>query len=74
METTALKEEPRQASDSTAVSALRQLLRFPLQDPNWRNKFLIGSVIVFLNFVVPLLPMIALGGYCLKVMRQGVRG
>jgi hypothetical protein len=58
----------------TAVAGLRELLRFPIQDAEWRNKFLMGSGLVFLNFVIPLLPMLAVGGYCLKVMRQAVRG
>jgi hypothetical protein len=58
----------------TAVAGLRELLRFPIRDGEWRNKFLMGSGLVFLNFVIPLLPMLAVGGYCLKVMRQAVRG
>jgi hypothetical protein len=59
---------------TTAVAALRELLRFPMQDPEWRNKFLVGSVLVFLNFIIPILPMLVVGGYALKVMRQAVQG
>ena len=62
------------AAATTAVAAVRELLRFPLQDPAWRNKFLIGSGLIFLNFVIPLLPSLAVSGYCLKIMKQSIRG
>lgn len=68
------REQEVTALAGTAVAGLRELLRFPLKDAEWRNKFLVGSVLVFLNFIIPLVPMLAVGGYCLKVMRQGVRG
>lgn len=70
----AVKEGKGNGAAGTAVAGLRELLRFPVQDGEWRNKFLTGSVLFILNFVVPLLPMLALGGYCLKVMRQAVQG
>jgi hypothetical protein len=74
VEISAVKEGNQDQGGMTAVSALRDLLRFPFQDAGWRNKFLVGSGLILLNIVIPFLPMLALGGYCLKVMRQGVRG
>jgi hypothetical protein len=60
--------------ENTAVAGLRELLRFPLEDGEWRGKFLWGSVLVFMGFVIPILPLLAVGGYAMKVMRQAVRG
>lgn len=59
---------------NTAVAALSELLKFPTKDPEWRTKLLWGGGLVFLNFFIPILPMLAVGGYALKVMRQAIQG
>jgi hypothetical protein len=57
-----------------ATSALKPLLKFPFQGPDWRNRFLIGAAVTLAGFFVPLLPMIFVYGYTVSIMRRAIQG
>jgi len=58
----------------TATSALKPLLKFPFQGPDWRNRFLIGTAVTLAGFFVPLLPTIFVSGYAMAIMRRAIQG
>lgn len=49
---------------------LQALAKFPFTDPQWKNKFLIGSVLHFAGYIIPVVPMIFVYGYCAQIMRR----
>jgi hypothetical protein len=61
-------------SDRPTLSFLKPLFTFPFRGPNWRNHFLIGMLLFFANFVIPVLPGILLIGYTLQITRQAIAG
>ncbi len=60
--------------DIAATPALKSLLMFPFQGPDWRNRFLIGSGLILAGFFVPLLPTIFVSGYTVVIMRRAIQG
>ncbi len=48
---------------------LQTLLTFPFRDPEWRRKGWMGSLMVSLGFIVPILPSIILMGYVAQIMK-----
>ena len=61
-------------SEATTLTPLKALLKFPLQGPDWRNRFLIGTAVTLAGFFVPLLPMIFVYGYTVAIMRRAIQG
>lgn len=61
-------------SEKTAVAAVSDILHFPFQDPEWRKKFIIGGALIFANYIVPIVPMLAVAGYMMKIMGQAIQG
>jgi hypothetical protein len=61
-------------SEATTLTPLKALLKFPLQGPDWRNRFLIGTAVTLAGFLVPLLPMIFVYGYTVWIMRRAIQG
>jgi hypothetical protein len=59
---------------ATAIKPLRSLLSFPLEDAERGNKILIGSILILAGFVIPLIPLIFVYGYGLRIMRQSAQG
>ena len=57
-----------------ATEAVKRVLGFPFCDPRWQNKFLIGSLLFFGNFIIPILPSIILLGYAAQVVYRIVEG
>jgi hypothetical protein len=57
-------------AQSFSTDNLKALLAFPFQDDDWKNKFLIGSLIVFAGFVIPLIPFFFLYGYMMQIMHH----
>ena len=56
------------------VESIKGVLRFPLQDPEWPRRFLIGAGLSLANLVLPLVPSLFVYGYLLRVMRSAVEG
>ena len=57
-------------SQSYTSDDLKTLFAFPFQDTNWKNKFLIGSLVVLSGFVIPLVPFFIVYGYMVQIMRR----
>jgi hypothetical protein len=49
------------------------VVAFPFKDPEWQQKALVGSLIVLLGFVIPLLPSIFLMGYLAQILKGIIR-
>lgn len=58
----------------SSLQAVKRLFSFPFSDPDWKNKFLIGSGLAFGSFVIPILPIIPLMGYGARIARQSAEG
>jgi hypothetical protein len=52
------------------VNNLQETLLFPVRDAEARKQFLIACLVMLASFFIPLLPMILIVGYSMKVMRQ----
>ena len=61
-------------SKSISISALKPYFAFPFQDLGWKKQFLVGSLLVFAGFIVPVVPWIFVGGYAVEVMRRAIEG
>jgi hypothetical protein len=61
-------------AETIATTPLKAVFKFPFQAPDWRNRFLIGAGLTFASFIVPIVPLIFVGGYVLQIMRQAIEG
>jgi hypothetical protein len=53
---------------------LRQVFRYPFQSPDGQPRYWIGVGLIFLGFIIPLIPLLFVGGYFMRVLRQSIRG
>jgi len=53
---------------------LRQAFELPFDDPDWRRKWFIGSAVLLLGTLVPVLPSLLFQGYLVRVIRSRLRG
>jgi len=56
------------------ISTLKETFGFPFRSPDWQGRFLVGSALLILSFVIPVLPAIFVYGYVLGIMRQAIEG
>lgn len=62
-------------SDQVAtIDPVKRLLRFPFATPDWRTPFLIGTALFWANSIFPLVPLVFVHGYALRIMRQAIAG
>jgi hypothetical protein len=61
-------------SETVTIASLKDLFRFPFQGPKWQNSFIIGSVLTFGSFIIPIIPLIFVAGYGMQIMRQAIKG
>lgn len=59
---------------SSRLSILKPVLRFPFQGPDWQNRFLIGSALVVLGLLIPIVPSLFVLGYIVEVIRRTLAG
>jgi len=52
------------------TTQLQTILLYPFRDAAARKNFLIASLLMFGNFIIPILPMLMLMGYVARIMRQ----
>lgn len=52
------------------TTQLQRILLYPFRDAAARKNFLIATVLMFGNFIIPILPMLLLMGYVARIMRQ----
>lgn len=53
---------------------IEQILTFPFKETEDRKNFLIGALVYFASFIVPIVPLIFVMGYIARVMRQVFNG
>lgn len=53
---------------------IEQLLTFPFKETESRKNFLIGTLVYFASFIIPIVPLIFVMGYAARIMRQVVNG
>lgn len=61
-------------AEMMTVRSLKELLTFPFRDPNWRGRFAIGAALVLAGHIIPILPLIFVVGYSLRILRQTALG
>ena len=49
-----------------------QTFTFPFKDKDWGSKFLIGSLLILVSFVIPIIPLIFVLGYVIRGMRHTI--
>jgi len=49
-----------------------QAFTFPFKDRKWGNKFVIGSLLILVGYVIPIIPLIFVAGYIIRSMRHTV--
>jgi len=49
-----------------------QAFTFPFKDRKWGNKFVIGSLLILVGYVIPIIPLIFVAGYIIRGMRHTV--
>jgi len=54
---------------SFTTDHLKALLSFPFEDREWQHKLLIGSIFIFFSYIIPILPMMVVYGYCAQLIR-----
>ena len=57
-----------------ATEGLKALLNFPFRDAKAAQKTLIGSLLMFAQFIIPVLPGIVVMGYLSRVLRRVTEG
>lgn len=61
-------------SNSMSIGALKPYFAFPFQGSEWKKRFLVGALLVFASFIIPIIPLIFVCGYIVQVMRQTIEG
>jgi hypothetical protein len=61
-------------SEAMTTRSIKTFFKFPFQGPNWQSRFLIGAGLALASFLVPIVPLIFVNGYTLRVMRQAIEG
>jgi hypothetical protein len=61
-------------AEELSTASLKKLFRFPFSMPNWQGRFAVGAALTLASSVVPLVPLIFVAGYVLRVMRQVLAG
>lgn len=56
------------------LETLRAFISFPFRGPEWPSRFLIGSALVLGSFLIPIIPMILVLGYVIRIMRRVIQG
>ncbi len=57
-------------TESFTSNDLQTLFAFPFKDPQWKNKFLIGFLLMLAGYVIPIVPFMLVYGYCAQIMRR----
>ncbi len=61
-------------AEPISVPSLKSIFKFPFQGAGWEKRFLIGTLLTFVSFIIPIVPVIFVCGYLLEVMRRAVKG
>ena len=56
--------------ETSFFDRLLHAVPFPFKDPDWVTKLLIGSAILLAMFIVPIVPILIVTGYCKRIMAR----
>jgi hypothetical protein len=59
---------------SSGLRELGSLVALPFQGEDWAKKLIIGAGLVLLSFIIPVIPLIFLYGYAIRLTLQAVAG
>ena len=54
-------------------SQLRQVFRYPFQSSDGQSRYWIGAGLIFLGFIIPIVPLLFVGGYFMRVLRSRIQ-
>ena len=57
-------------SQAYTTTDLKELFAYPFQDPEWKKKFLIGSLLVIGGYIIPIIPFVVIYGYIAQIMKR----
>ncbi len=60
--------------ESTTSASLKTLFKFPLQGEGWQGRFAAGSGLMLAGMFIPILPLVFVFGYAVRVMRRVIEG
>jgi hypothetical protein len=58
--------------ETTTTTSLKSVFQFPFREPDWQNRFIIGSALIFASFIIPIVPLVFVCGYLVQVMRRAI--
>jgi hypothetical protein len=61
-------------TDQYSSESLQALFKFPFTSPNGKSRFLAATGMLLLGYIIPIVPVLFLYGYIVRVMRQAIRG
>ncbi len=61
-------------NNQATVDQIQYLFTFPFKDADWKRKFLIGFLLYFAGFIIPVIPWIFVSGYIAKIIKMGIEG
>ncbi len=56
------------------ASSLQAALRYPFQGEGWQGRFAVGAGLLLAGFIVPILPVLFVYGYLLRILRAAIDG
>lgn len=60
--------------EALTMPALKAVFSFPFQERNWPSRFLIGAALLVAGYIIPIVPVIFVFGYVVRVLRQALEG
>ena len=57
-------------STNTTTQQQQNVLTFPFKDPDWFKKLVIGSLLILSGFIIPILPILFVYGYVMRIMER----
>jgi hypothetical protein len=60
--------------ESGLMEGLKEIFAFPFRSPKWENRFVLGSGLILVGFIIPIVPLLFLYGYVVEVMRLALEG
>ena len=59
-------------SQKTTTQSIKAAFTYPFEDPNWKNKLLIGFGLNLAGFIIPLIPTFFFYGYVYRIMKRAI--
>ena len=57
-------------STNSSTQQLQNIFTFPFKDPDWVKKLAIGSLLILSGFIIPILPILFVYGYIMRIMER----